>query len=576
MVVHALCAGAVALSSILIYRITTTAASPRAGIVASVLFTTYEATKVLASWASGFQDLLALVLILGSSRFLQTGHFGLALLLAALAPLAKESGFTIYPIGLLYIALHETTDRRKRMWVWGLTSLIPVAIHLVARLTWHYTGSPERHLQTLARMAQTFAEAARFFVGATPVMSLRSILLAGASAIVVLILFHLSRRTSLPSDAVADRRWFALAAAAGGVPILGAQLGFAYANAYHLIPVVPWVCMWIGSATDRLSRGFLIPGTMALVAWNTLCLAPARVDLDRPDTWNVEAFTWADALRFRAVTLRLSYDLKAALAPPPESLVVLFQNMPPRTFFQTEDGPAVREVLQATSAVGYFIGEAPWFDDDRPVRIMTFDFDSLHLRRVSLTVAEGLHRASNAIVAGRGGTGAAIIRATVPDGTAEPARSYLLAAAAMVSRGPDLYLQRLRALGLTDTTGSALVRLAWQLAAGDAHLAAALQYMLAHPLSAGPCVILADAYEDTGTLQGAAVSLRLAVTLDPRDWPSRLRLALLMNALGGLEQAREELETIASSPDAGDHARMAREVLTGWTSEIDGGPPSSP
>ena len=59
----------------------------------------------------------------------------------------------------------------------------------------------------------------------------------------------------------------------------------------------------------------------------------------------------------------------------------------------------------------------------------------------------------------------------------------------------------------------------------------------------------------------AALELRVAVTLDPTRWGDRLRLAQLMAALGGEEEALGELEALSAERRAGPVAAEARRML---------------
>jgi hypothetical protein len=319
--------------------------------------------------------------------------------------------------------------------------------------------------------------------------------------------------------------------------------------------------MLIGALVARGPGVAAQAGVPALVFWNALTLGTAPIDLNDPLAWDATPFTWRDALRTTSVTNRLAADLRTILADRPESLVVVFQNMPPRTFLQTEDGPAIRELLRDPTLRSYWSSEAPWLPEERGVRILTFDFDSLHLRPAKWSRAGALHEASNAIIAGRGGTAAAILRYAIPAGEAEPARTYLLASSELVAGGPAAYLRRLKTLGWADSTAPGLIAIARARAADDPTLTLAHLGVLRRPLTASSLTAFADSYAVHGTVQGAAFGLRLAVTLKPDLWAERLRLADTILELGGGREAMEELSLVASSESAGAYATRARERI---------------
>ena len=75
----------------------------------AALFVTYEFTRFLTAWASGFQDLLAVALVLLATLDHARGRNARSALWVALAPLAKESGFVALP---LLVALFAVIEER--------------------------------------------------------------------------------------------------------------------------------------------------------------------------------------------------------------------------------------------------------------------------------------------------------------------------------------------------------------------------------------------------------------------------------------------------------------------------------
>ena len=95
----------------------------------------------------------------------------------------------------------------------------------------------------------------------------------------------------------------------------------------------------------------------------------------------------------------------------------------------------------------------------------------------------------------------------------------------------------------------------------DAPLGAALAEALRQPLTASAHAALADSLLARGVVPRAALELRVAVTLDRTRWADRLRLAQVMAALGGEEEAADELAALGKQSRAGPVAAEARRVL---------------
>ncbi len=568
---HAIETVVVAVSAVLIYRIATLLGSARAGAIAAMLFVTYEATKMLASWASGFQDLLALMLSLAAVRAMQRGRYQAVLVYAALAPLAKEPAFVVYPILLLFARMFDWRgEGRPGVRALAASAGVPVALHVIARVTWVNLATVEPAALNPPSVTFILGEALRFFVGTGPVLTFRSLAIAALAAGVAWLFARQAIAAADDATASSERRLvvgFAGATLLGAAPAAVGNAMFYHSNAYHLIPAVPWACMLVGLLLARAPAAFLRIAVPGLVVWNAAALGVAKPDLDTPAAWNIPNFTWVDAQRFAAVTRRFDADLHTLLADRPDHLVVLFQNLPPRTFIQTEDGPAVRELLRDPTLASYWSTETPWLPERRPVTFVTFDFGTLHLRKAAWGPPEALHRASNAIIAGRGAIAAATLRYAIPPGDEEPARSHLMAAAVLIAHGPEAYLGRLAAMGLADSTTPRIAAVVRALGGGDPVLMPGYQRMLEHPLSAQVYVALADSFAREGVTQGEAFELRMAITLDPTRWAERWRLAGKMVDLGGGQEALEELQSLAAARDAGTWAARAQAALDSLAAE---------
>ena len=90
--------GAVALAALQLRALGARWFSPRAGVIAAVLFIGFGFTKFLLSWGSGFQDLLATALLLLAVREHTEQRGARALLWAVLACFAKETAALVFPL----------------------------------------------------------------------------------------------------------------------------------------------------------------------------------------------------------------------------------------------------------------------------------------------------------------------------------------------------------------------------------------------------------------------------------------------------------------------------------------------
>ena len=71
--------------------------NPRRRTLAPALFLCYDSTKFLAAWPSGFQDLLAVFLMLAAVEAHARGRIALSRVAIALAPFAKETASWLFP-----------------------------------------------------------------------------------------------------------------------------------------------------------------------------------------------------------------------------------------------------------------------------------------------------------------------------------------------------------------------------------------------------------------------------------------------------------------------------------------------
>ncbi|TMQ70457.1 MAG: hypothetical protein E6K81_12545 [Candidatus Eisenbacteria bacterium] len=517
---------------LLLARIGTRLVGRPAAWAGVVIFLSYGFTKFLAAWASGFQDLAAIVLIAYALDAYQCGRTGQALAWTALAPFAKETGFLVFPLLLL---AGYTTDAGA------------LAVHLLVRSGWHTGGAIIRDALTTQRLPATLLQILTEFVSRHPAPGPGSVALAVSAGVCAFALFAYAARRPQPdahelaAPPPGGVAFVAGAAALGLLPLgVAPLLGLTLTQAYYAYPAVPWLALGLGVLVTRLPAPLWRTGLAALVAWNVLGTGVHAVDLDRPQAWRFHRWSWDEAVRLSAVTGRLTSDLRATLAHRPDSLVVLYEGVPRGCFFQTEDGPASREALADPGVRAYWVNRPPRDVDADRLAIVGFDAGRFHLVRERWSSLTAVRRAMEAAIAGRGRAANALALYTEAPDSAGFDRGYLRAAAALLDDGPEGFLEGLADLGLDDTLGWKPGALAAPIAVVDAPLGAALAEALRQPLTASAHAALADSLLARGVVP---------------------RLAQVMAALGGEEEAADELAALGKERHAGPVAAEARRVL---------------
>src|SRR5262245_61072945 len=132
---------AVALATWQMREIARVMCTPREGTIAMLLFLGYATTRFLAAWSSGFQDLLALALMVTAVREQVRGRALAAAGWAILATFAKETGALVFPLLAAHTLLLGEASGRRRAWLLQAGGLLAaVAVHLAVRATWHGAG----------------------------------------------------------------------------------------------------------------------------------------------------------------------------------------------------------------------------------------------------------------------------------------------------------------------------------------------------------------------------------------------------------------------------------------------------
>ena len=540
-----------------LFRIGRRLLGAQAAVMSVALFLTYNATKFLTAWASGFQDLLAAFLVLLAVDAWLRGNRGLALVSAALAPFAKESGFYVYPLLGLAAYMWPGPQAKRDWWVrLGVTGIVVASVHFLVRWSWQGVGTPPEAVSA-ERLPIVLGQALLGFVSPRPPADDAALWLGVGAGVATAALIYVctsdGKTNHLPPRATTEGiRFVSIAAGLALTPVVvGHLLRLTFAHAYQLFPAAPWIALLVAGLASALPARVWQTATVLLVAWNVWALGFRVPDLNDPASWSFRRWDWNEAVRFSAVSQRLRDDIRHELASRPESLIVLYEEMPPSTFFQTEDGPATREALQDRTVRAYWASEPPRNVESHRLAILKFDTERFHLERERWSTATAIHRAMNAILAGRGRMAGVFARYDGSPDSARFDRAYLLAASALLEDGPRAYVQALAVGGLADTTSATPDSIAGPLSSIDPNLGNALAEALRHPLTAISHAALADTLLRRGVAARAGMELRIATTLDPSRLGDRYQLAQILIGLGGTIEAVADLQQLLTEPHIG-------------------------
>lgn len=566
-------------------RIAARLLEPRVAPVAPALFVTYEFTKFLTGWSAGFQDLSSQLLILLAFADFAEDRRRRALIWAALATFAKESGFIVLP---LFVAF-ELLCRRERRWrdwlplhaaVW----LACAGAHVLVRLGWGPRAAAAPLERSAGTLLHVVGEAFAGFVGRRPVLEPWA-LLAGVAAgtSVFLLLREFERdgrapgRGPRPETDTSGRPgsggligFLAIAAAGGFAPLIASLFAkFMFPHAYYAFPASPWLVLMAALGIARLPKflpRLLIP---ALAGWNTWCLAFSAPNLSDPSSWDRVRWDWNEAMRLSALAQRFTADIRNLCATRPESLVVVYRSLPVGCFFQTEDGPATREALGDPTVRSYFMNLLPLRVERDRSAFVVFDLETLHLVKEPTTFRPSLEAASEAIMRGSGWLAYAIASAADTVGPHQFVLDYTRAAGRLIAEGPAGFAQGLNQAGLGDTLGTAPDSIAWAIAPGVAVLREGIAETLHRPLSAESHARYASRLVASNFGVSGGVEYRIALALDPSRAADRMNLGVLLAKLTHFEPARAELNRVLREVPGTATATEAQRALTWIESAID-------
>lgn len=548
-------------------------AGPRAGVAAAALFVAHATTKFLVAWASGFQDVLAMLLVLSAFRDHAEGRAARSLAWAFLAVFAKETAFLVFPLLALQTLLSRPARDAWRPWLAQLgVCALAVALHLGVRLGWQGAGRQVEVERSLSGLAQAVLRVIAGFVGSLQAPEPGAVLLAAAAGVACLLLMRFGgqRLSAAKGEALPDatgRRAGVLLIAGGALLgfmplVIGNAMGVVTASSYYAFSAVPWLAMLAGVALARLPFMAGAVALAALVSGNALTLGHRAPDLSQPSAWEFREWDWPEAVRLSAISERLGEDLRTRLAGRPDSAVVLFFDLPKGCFFQSEDGPATRESLRDLTVRSYWTNAAPFGLRPEEFEILRLDPATRHLVPFRPSVQERGVLAASSVTGGEPAVGWVFANHGPPQENAAFDFRYYRVLASLLAEGVAGARRELEAVGLADTLGAAPME--WATAAvGPGALHAPMVEVLRHPLDARAHLAMANACAAANALVFEGVELRFAVTLDPGLLDERMRLAKNLLENGKPESARRDLAQLLvdarGTPIEGDaRALLAR------------------
>lgn len=324
-VAHALNVGLVCAAVLLMFVVARRLLGSRAGLVAALLLATSSQVPLLAAWASGCQDLLAIDFIL-LALWLELGNRrGMALVAAGLALLSKESAVAAFPALAASGWVDSRTARSagKSAVAYGLLAAGWAAIHpltgvLVGR---KFMGAETGYIgldnpgrwDSLLRGTLTL-----FNLPTSPPSGawLSVILLPGLVAVAAIVLVRglLAKAEDLPAQSrFGPGRAGALGLGLALPPLLLTSLLVRHWSPYYVALPSAGACLALAALSTAAPRGVLLPAFGAYLALGLCTRAmPLSPDIPTEPTlhWKGEALEMVEQ-QFR--TLRPSIPRGAQL-----------------------------------------------------------------------------------------------------------------------------------------------------------------------------------------------------------------------------------------------------------------------
>jgi hypothetical protein len=461
-----------------------------AGTVAAAIATAFVglhyAADVPLLWASGSQDLLALVGALGALALFLAGRGVLAGLALLAALLSKETVVFTPLVAVLAARRHDEPWGRSVRRAWPLGLAVAAWAGLWVSVALRQPGARQAVSASLSGLAAAYVHLAQVALGfewrrggEARILSIVPPLLALVPVLVALALAGPGFRPA-PGARRVGLAWALL----GALPV--AAVAPVWSSYYYLFALCG-VGLLLGTWLASRSRDWTMLA-IAFLAWGSQNGRSLDEFITAPGAWTTQSHV-NDFYIERATTAVRRYLLQLHEARPrlPRRSTIFFGGLPAFIGFQSGDGSVVRWAYQDTSLRSYYLTE---FTAERyrrgPAFVFTVDRDSMREKQMDR----------------------------------ELLRSF--AATAMISERPQLALDILSLPAVGDASDPSLPY--WQawprLALGDTAAAYADLRRAGMTLSAGPVPEIAEALKlvAAGDSIGAGTVLANAIprhALDP-------------------------------------------------------------
>jgi hypothetical protein len=570
-----------------------------AAVAATAVVAVHHAADVPVTWASGSQDLLAVLGSLAAIELHAAGRRGWAALALALALLSKET-VVLAPVAAVAIARGPGTRWRqalRRAWplfaalagwavLWLATSIRRAAIGPEVEVQASGAAAALVHLlQTAVGIEWPLGGIAGAFHAPPPLALLAA--LAG----VALVAFGSGRARGsegdggkrgagraadpgTPSHDPASARRHALVAGtawavAGAVPVTAVA---GIWSAYYYLFSLCGVALAAGALVAPLPAwAALLPALVVGTASENARRLPEFATMRGP--WTAQSHLNRHYLA-RGMTLaeRCLADLRRARPELPRASTLYFVGLPAAIGFQAADGPLVRWAYHDRSLRSYFLSS---FELDHARRGPLFFFEVRADSLVEITGRDSLERLGYALILSGAEAPASDMLELARRVEPAPETAYRLAWTRVARGDFDSALTWLRRAGVEPATGptpeigTALARVA----AGDTTSAIELMgsALARRALDPGAHALMADLLLATGHIEPGAIeayAVRVLAPEEPSVWRRWGMVLAAQHRDQGAVAALERYQTLAGEAARGDVAveellRELRRTLPG-------------
>jgi hypothetical protein len=345
----------------LLFVVTRRLAGTLAAAIAATFVALHYAADVPLLWASGSQDLLALVGALGALTLFLAGRRLLAAVVLLLALLSKETVLFLPVVAALAARRGGEPWRRSlaRAWPLGVAALGWAALwasvaarHASARqaVSWDLGGVAAAfvHLaQVAAGLEWRHGAALRFLTLLPPLVPL-------ALALGAVVLAGTARSRPGPDGrpAVPPVRLGVAWALLGAVPVTAVAPAW---SAYYYLFALCGVAVALGAFLARRSRATVLV-TLALLAWGSENGRRLDEFITAPGAWTTQSHVNRYYVERGASLAQRYLNQLRQLRPtlPPRS-TLFFGGLPGFIAFQTADGPLLRWAYRDSSLRSYYL-----------------------------------------------------------------------------------------------------------------------------------------------------------------------------------------------------------------------------